>query len=116
MLHAELLDALPYDRSPGNIGENVLVRGIDLLGLSTGTRLRLGAQSRRGGDRPAQPVRATGPVRGRTHGSSASREPDGTLMRLAGVMSVVAAGGVVRPGDPVVVEVTGDEHVPLRPV
>ncbi len=37
-------------------------------------------------------------------------------MRLAGVMSVVAAGGVVRPGDPVVVAVTGDEHVPLRPV
>ncbi len=45
MLHAELLDALPYDRSPGNIGENVLVRGIDLLGLSTGTRLRLGASA-----------------------------------------------------------------------
>ena len=46
LVHAELLDELRasgFALQPGRIGENVTTRGIDLLGLPTGTRLRLGA-------------------------------------------------------------------------
>ena len=38
------------------------------------------------------------------------------VARLAGVMSIVLAGGVVRPGDPIAVELPEQPHVPLQPV
>src|SRR4051794_16069216 len=46
LIHAELQDELRaagYEVSPGIVGENVTTRGVDLLGLPAGTRLRLGA-------------------------------------------------------------------------
>ena len=45
LLHAELFDELAHRGfvlAAGDIGENVLTRGIDLLALPTGTRLHLG--------------------------------------------------------------------------
>jgi MOSC domain-containing protein YiiM len=42
--------------------------------------------------------------------------PDGTIVRKAGVMSVVEAGGVIRPGDAIRVELPAGEHLPLQPV
>jgi len=45
LIHAELheeLRAAGFIMAPGEMGENVTTRGIDLLGLPTGTRLRLG--------------------------------------------------------------------------
>ena len=45
LLHAELLDdlvAAGHHVGPGSLGENVTTRGLDLLGLPTGTLLRLG--------------------------------------------------------------------------
>ena len=45
LIHAELHDELRatgFVVSAGQMGENVTTRGIDLLGLPTGTRLRLG--------------------------------------------------------------------------
>src|SRR5260221_861127 len=48
LIHAELhdeLNLLGYRVSPGDMGENVTTRAIDLLGLPTGTRLMLGLQA-----------------------------------------------------------------------
>src|SRR5918997_4660040 len=48
LLHAELHDELRgagFDVSAGQMGENVTTRGIDLLGLPTGARLRLGDEA-----------------------------------------------------------------------
>src|SRR3954471_6325364 len=45
LIHAELHDELAaagFTVSAGEMGENVTTRGVDLLGLSTGTRLALG--------------------------------------------------------------------------
>ena len=47
LIHAELHDELESSGihvSAGQMGENVTTRGIDLLGLPAGTRLRLGMQ------------------------------------------------------------------------
>lgn len=44
-MHAELHDELAtagFVVGPGDMGENVTTRGVDLLALPTGTRLRLG--------------------------------------------------------------------------
>jgi MOSC domain-containing protein YiiM len=116
LLHAELLDELAFDLGPGDVGENVLTRGVDLLGLPTGARLHLGA---------AAVVEVTGLrnpcvqldrfAEGLME-AMVRHEPDGTQVRLAGVMGVVLAGGEVRPGDPVVVDLPAGEPVPLRPV
>ncbi len=48
LLHDELHDELRtrgFDVHPGEMGENVTTRGIDLLGLPVGTRLRLGPEA-----------------------------------------------------------------------
>ena len=48
LLQAELFDELiARDHAvwPGDMGENITTRGIDLLQLPTGTQLRLGAQA-----------------------------------------------------------------------
>src|ERR1700716_2531545 len=46
LIHAELHDELrrtgAFELSPGQMGENITTRGIDLLGLPHGTRLLLG--------------------------------------------------------------------------
>ena len=45
LIHAELHDALAsagFAVAPGQMGENITTRGIDLLALPTGTRLHLG--------------------------------------------------------------------------
>ena len=44
------------------------------------------------------------------------RDAQGELIRKAGVMAVVVAGGEVRPGDPIAVELPPEPHQPLRPV
>lgn len=48
LIHAELFDELRdagFTVVPGDLGENVTTRGIDLLALPTGTRLRIGAEA-----------------------------------------------------------------------
>jgi MOSC domain-containing protein YiiM len=119
LIHAELHDELAgrgFPVAPGQMGENVTTRGLDLLSLPTGTRLRLG-------DRAV--VEVTGlrnpcvQLDGLLPGLMAAvldRADDGSLVRKAGVMGVVAAGGEVRPGDPVTVTLPDQPHRPLMAV
>ncbi len=44
------------------------------------------------------------------------RDGAGNLIRKAGVMGVVVAGGPVRPGDMIAVELPPAPHSPLEPV
>jgi MOSC domain-containing protein YiiM len=44
------------------------------------------------------------------------RDAQGQLIRKAGVMGVVLAGGEVRPADPIRVELPPEPHQPLQPV
>jgi MOSC domain-containing protein YiiM len=44
------------------------------------------------------------------------RGPDDRLIRKAGVMGVVLAGGVVCPGDPIRVKLPVEPHRRLEPV
>src|SRR5579875_1208944 len=48
LIHAELLEEVDADGftvPPGAMGENITTRGLDLLGLSTGTVLELGDEA-----------------------------------------------------------------------
>jgi MOSC domain-containing protein YiiM len=98
---------------PGDLGENIATRHIDLLSLPTGTRLGLG---------PDAVIELTG-LRNPCHQIDTFQSglikhckavtPEGTVARKAGVMSIVLQGGIVRPGDAIEVELPPDPHVPL---
>ena len=44
------------------------------------------------------------------------RDAQGNLIRKAGIMGVVIAGGVVRPGDQIAIELPAEPLEPLQPV
>ena len=106
-----------FTLTPGDVGENVMIDGIDLIALPQDTLLHLG-------DAGAV-VRVTG-LRNPCiqmdrflpglMAASLARDADGGLIRLTGVMSVVKSGGEVVPGDAVRVEVPDAAFVALRPV
>ena len=119
LLHVELLEDLRtrgYDVEPGQIGENVLTRGVDLLALPTGARLRLGGEAVVQVTGLRNPCVQLDRFADGLMEATLRREDDGTLTRLAGVMSVVLVGGEVGAGDAVVVELPDGEPVPLKPV
>ncbi len=119
LLQAELLDLLRskgFDVSPGDIGENVLTRNIDLLALPRGARVRLGADAVVEVTGLRNPCVQLDRFQDGLREAVLRRSEDGELERLAGVMGVVLAGGQVRPGDAVQVEPPAGELQPLRPV
>lgn len=118
LLHAELLDELrpTYAVQAGDIGENVLTRGIDLLGLPAGTRLHLGRTALVEVMGLRSPCVQLDRFADGLMQATLDRDTDGELVRKAGVMCVVLAGGDVRPGDPLRVELPPGEQLPLRPV
>lgn len=98
------LNAAGFDVSPGDLGENLTTRGIALLELSAGSRLRIGHAAVveiTGLRNPCWQLDAFQP--GLT-AASLGRDAEGGLVRKAGVMGIVLAGGLVRPGDAIAIE------------
>ncbi|TWX38765.1 MOSC domain-containing protein [Frigoribacterium sp. ACAM 257] len=119
LVHAELFGEVQgsgFEVAPGELGENVTTRGVDLLGLPRGAVLRLG---------PDAVVEITGlrnpcvQIDGLESGlmrELVTRDDEGRVVRRAGVMAVVLVGGRVAPGDDVSVELPQGEHEALQPV
>ena len=104
LIGAELHDELRgrgFDVGPGDLGENVTTRGLDLLGLSVGSVLRIGEEALVAVTGLRNPCRQIEAFRDGLLSEVAYRDDDGTLIRRAGIMGVVVLGGDVRPGDPV---------------
>jgi MOSC domain-containing protein YiiM len=119
LIHAELFEELAasgFSLTPGIMGENITTRGVDLLGLPRATKLHIGDQA---------VVEVTGlrnpcsQLNGIQEGlKSAVIEIDAqqNLIRKAGIMGIVLAGGRVRPGDPISVELPPLPHFRLEKV
>jgi MOSC domain-containing protein YiiM len=119
LIHAELHDELVaagFDVAPGRLGENVTTRGVDLLALPAGTRVRLGDSAVVVVTGLRNPCTQLDGIQPGLMAAALSRDEQGELVRKAGVMSVVVETGEVRPGDPVRLEVPAPPHEPLRPV
>jgi hypothetical protein len=119
LLHSELLDALRdqgFAVEPGDVGENITTRGLDLLGLPTGTRLHLGGSAVVELTGLRNPCVQLDRFSDGLMKAVLRKEADGTVVRLAGVMSVVLEGGQVRAGDPVRVHLPRSGGQPLAPV
>lgn len=102
LIQAELFDELAgrgFDLRPGDLGENVATRGVDLLALPRGTRLTLGADAVVELTGLRNPCSQIETFRRGLLAAVLDRAPDGAPIRKAGVMAVVIAGGEVVPGD-----------------
>ncbi|MDB5871312.1 MAG: hypothetical protein JWQ07_754 [Ramlibacter sp.] len=118
LLHAELFDELiaaGFAVWPGDLGENVTTRGIDLLALSTGTRLEIGnaVVEITGLRNPCSQIDRF--QQGLT-AAVLDRDAQGRLVRKAGVMGVVVTGGEVKAGDPIRAVPPALPSSPLEPV
>lgn len=119
LLHGELLDELRAQGlaiAPGDMGENITTRGLDLLSLPTGALLRLG---------PSAVIEITGlrnpcgqlnGLQDGLLGVVAPRDGDGNVVRKGGVMSVVVRAGTVAPGDAITIDLPPPPHRGLVPV
>ena len=114
-LHEELRGA-GFTVIPGQMGENVTTRGVDLLGLPSGTRLHLGHEAVvevTGLRNPCVQLDALQPG---LMAATLGRDEKGGLVRKTGVMSIVLVDGEVRPGDPIRIELPPEPHRALVPV
>jgi MOSC domain-containing protein YiiM len=102
LMPLELLEELSVE--PGALGENITTEGIDLFALSTGTRLHLGPDAVIELTGLRNPCAQIDTYRPGLLKRVLGRAEDGSVVRRAGVMSVVVTGGTVRRGDPVRVE------------
>ena len=116
LLQRELFDELAvegHEVAPGELGENVTTEGVDLLGLPLGTRIRLGDSAEvelTGLRNPCVQIERFQAGRLKR---LIRRDGAGATRRRAGVMAIVVEGGVVRPGDPIVVDLPNAPHEPL---
>lgn len=119
LIHAELHDELRaagFDVTAGQMGENVTTRGVDLLGLPVGARLRLGADAVVEITGLRNPCSQLDAFRPGLLAAVLDRDAAGGVVRKSGVMGVVRAGGVVRPGDAIEVELPPPPHRRLERV
>ena len=117
LIHAELHDELQakgFLIGPGEMGENITTRGLDLLSLPAGAVLHIGAaQIEVTGLR--NPCVQLDRFRPGLMAATLDRAADGSLIRKAGVMGIVRAGGTVQPGDHITVALP-EIHRPLAVV
>jgi MOSC domain-containing protein YiiM len=111
-LHEEL-KAAGFALSPGGMGENVTTRGIDLLALPVGARLRLGDEAVIEMTGLRDPCYQLDGLQDGLMKATLDHDPQGELVRKAGVMAIVLSGGDVRPGDAIRVELPAQPHRPL---
>ena len=119
LVAVELLDELAaagYDLAPGRMGENVTTAGIDLLGLSRGARLHLGQSAVVEITGLRNPCSQLDGLQDGLLAATLDRDAEGNLKRKAGVMAIVIADGLVRPGDRIAVDLPAGPHEPLVPV
>ena len=118
LIHGELHDELKqqgFSLGPGDIGENITTRGVDLLSLPRGTRLHVGRDAvveLTGLRTPCKQIERFQP--GLL--AAVSQDANGNLFFKSGVMGIVLNGGVVKAGDAIRVELPPEPHQKLGKV
>ncbi|MGK5692072.1 MOSC domain-containing protein [Streptomyces sp. URMC 128] len=116
LMHEELFEELGeegFKVAPGELGENITTRGIDLLGLPVGTLLRIGETAVLEVTGLRNPCLQIDIFQDGLLKRVVGRDEAGNVVRKAGIMSVVREGGVVRPDDAIAVELPAGPHRPL---
>jgi MOSC domain-containing protein YiiM len=102
LLHAELFGELAgkgFSVQPGDLGENITTIDIDLLGLPRGARLHIGDSAIVEVTGLRNPCVQIDRFQSGLMRAVLDRDAEGELVRKSGIMAIVIAGGVVKPGD-----------------
>lgn len=118
LMHAELFDqvsALGLVVKPGEMGENITTRDIDILNLPRGTQLQIGeARIEITGLR--NPCKYLNQIAAGLLKACLAKHEDGTNFPQSGVMGIVLDSGEVRAGDQIHIIVPPEPHERLQPV
>ena len=117
LIHGELhdeLNARGFAVGPGQLGENITTRGLDLLGLPLGTRLHVGEAvvEVTGLRTPCKQIERfqAGLL------AAVSQDANGNLFFKSGIMGIILKGGTVKAGDAIRVELPREPHQNLGKV
>jgi hypothetical protein len=119
LMHAELFEELRragFAVGAGQMGENVTTRGLDLLALPRGALLHLGDEAVVEVTGLRNPCRQLERIQPGLMAATLAQDAAGNLIRKAGIMGIVVAGGEVRGGDPIRIELPQGLYDPLLPV
>jgi MOSC domain-containing protein YiiM len=117
LLQSELFDDLAlagFDIGPGQLGENITTRGIDLLKLPLGTRLLLGTEAIVELTGLRAPCKQIDAFRPGLLKQVVSRDAASEVLAKAGVMAVVTQSGEIQPTDHIDVVYPDAPHLPLQ--
>lgn len=119
LIHKEIIDELEKKGlkiNPGDIGENIITSGIDLLGLPTGARLKIGKEAVVEITGLRDPCKQLDQLHDGLMKAFLDRDSEGKLIRKSGVMGIVVSGGDIRKGDDVLVTIPEGPLEPLKVV
>ncbi len=119
LIHRELNEELSqagFEVHPGQMGENILTEGIDLLSLPTNTVLRIGESAAIKVTGLRNPCLQLDGLEPGLMEAVLDRDEAGNLVRKAGIMATVIHGGEIKPGDQIVSELPREPFHLLEPV
>ncbi|MBX8638602.1 MAG: MOSC domain-containing protein [Thermoplasmata archaeon] len=119
LIQYELLEELSgegHEVFPGQMGENITTSDIDLLALPRGTQLCIGHEAVIEITGLRNPCYKIDVFQKGLMNAVLHKDDRGNLIRKAGVMGIVIAGGVVRPHDNIMVRLPDGQHTPLQVV
>ena len=119
LIHSELHDeirALGFEIVPGQMGENITTKGIQLLDLPRHTRLHIGENAVIEIIGLRNPCQQLNGLQEGLMQAVLGRDENNNLVRKAGVMGIVVQSGVVYPDDRIVIELPQPPFLPLERV
>ena len=107
LIHAELHDELRakgFELAPGQMGENITTRGVDILALPKGSLRHIGAEAIVEVTGLRNPCTQLDGLHPGLMNAVVDRDAEGNLVRKSGIMGVVLKGGTIGPGDMIVAQ------------
>ena len=104
------------DVRAGDMGENIVTQGLDLLALPTGAELSFKSGARIGVTGLRNPCAKLNVLHAGLLKAVLYKTEDGRRLSKTGVMGVVLSGGDIVAGDEISVSLPEGKHIPLSPV
>ncbi len=119
LMQSELFDELKsqgFEVSPAQMGENITTKGIDLLKLPRNTILAIGKSAKIQITGLRNPCYQLNSIKEGLMNEVLEKDEQGNLIRKAGIMGIVIAGGEISVGDDISIHLPDQPHFNLEPV
>jgi MOSC domain-containing protein YiiM len=119
LIHSELFDEVAlkgFQVFPGQIGENITTRGIDLLSLPKGTLLKIGNEVIIEVTGLRNPCSQLNTIKDGLMNAVLGKDANGNLILKAGIMGIVISGGEILLNDTIKVYLPQKPFVKLERV